>query len=36
MTTGGHGLGHDMSAGAWSDDLSGGGHHGGAAGADGW
>jgi hypothetical protein len=30
-----------MSAGAWSDDLSGGGHHGGghhggAAGADGW
>jgi hypothetical protein len=40
MTTGGHGLGHDMSAGAWSDDLSGGGHHGGGhhggAGADGW
>jgi hypothetical protein len=29
-----------MSAGAWSDDLSGGGHHGGGhhggAGADGW
>jgi hypothetical protein len=40
MTTGGHGLGHDMSAGAWSDDLSSGGHHGGGhhggAGADGW
>lgn len=41
VTTGGHGLGHDMSAGGWSDDLSagghhGGGHHGGGGGDGGW
>lgn len=28
-TTGGHGLGHDLSSGGWSDSSSGGGHHGG-------
>lgn len=28
-TTGGHGLGHDLSSGGWSDASPGGGHHGG-------